>query len=155
MKITSIILMFIFGLVTVIFFPIGFIYLNNYYSFPILTNIFLKPLGLIFILLGGGIDLHCIYLFFQKGKGTPVPIDPPKKLVIKDIYKYSRNPMYIVLMLIILGEFLFFGHLLLLFYLLLIFLSVNLMVIFYEEPTLKKKFGKNYLEYYKKTPRWL
>jgi protein-S-isoprenylcysteine O-methyltransferase Ste14 len=94
-------------------------------------------------------------MFYFIGKGTPVPIDPPKHLVIKGIYKRTRNPMYLSVLIIIFGYFLFFGHLALLMYLASLAGFFHLFVVLYEEPTLKKKFGKSYFRYLKEAPRWI
>ena len=155
MKFSSILLAFVFGLFILVVFPYLFIKLNLYLSLPIFTVTPLKILGVLFVLIGLSFHLYCIGLFRFIGKGTPVPTEPPKKLVIKGIYKYTRNPMYICLMIDLFGYFLFFGYSTLIFYFLIIGFSFHLFVISYEEPILKKQFGKDYIDYCKKTPRWL
>lgn len=155
MKPLSVFLAFIFGLFILLVFPYLFIKLNLYLSLPVLTVSLLKILGAFFILIGFTFHLYCIRLFRLFGKGTPVPIEPPKKLVVRGIYKYTRNPMYVCLSLDLFGYFLLFGHISLLLYLLIAWLSFHLFIIFYEEPILKIKFGKDYIDYCKNTPRWL
>ena len=105
--------------------------------------------------MGASFVLHSTFLFFSLGKGTPVPVEPPKKLVIKGLYKYTRNPIYIAYFLIFLGEFLLFGHILLFLYLLLAVIFFHTLVIYHEEPILKKRFGKSYHKYMEKVPRWI
>ena len=83
-----------------------------------------------------------------------MPVEPPKKLVISGLYKFSRNPIYLSYFLVLLGYFFFFGHLTLLVYFVLLVIKINLFIIFYEEPVLKKRFGKDFEEYLQKTPRW-
>lgn len=111
--------------------------------------------GTIFIFFGIVTWLHCVALFFSFGKGTPVPTNPPKILVTKGIYKYSRNPMYLSVLIILFGYFFLLGHLLLLLYPVLAALFFHLFITLYEEPTLEKKFGRDYIEYCNKIPRWL
>jgi protein-S-isoprenylcysteine O-methyltransferase Ste14 len=93
-------------------------------------------------------------LFLNIGKGTPFPNLPPKKLVVKGIYNYTRNPIFISYVVIFLSLFLILGHFLLLVYFILSIPFVHVHVIFIEEPPLRKRFGKSYLEYTKKVPRW-
>jgi len=104
---------------------------------------------------GGAMLLWCFWDFFAKGKGTPAPLDPPKKLVATGFYRYIRNPMYVALILILLGHFLWFKTIFLLAYIFAVFLAVHLFVMLYEEPTLRKKFGAAYEEYLQKVPRWI
>ena len=63
-------------------------------------------------------------LLIKEGKGSPIPSHPPKEFIVKGIYKYTRNPMVLGYILIVLGEYLFFGSTLLGIYVLLLFLSI-------------------------------
>jgi len=155
MKLITLLLALLYGLFVLAIFPLVFIKINDYFSFPIYSNSLIKYLGIVLIILGGLFWLYCINLFLLIGKGTPVPISPPKKLVVSGLYKLSRNPMYVNTLVILFGYFLFFGQISLLIYISLVFLFLHLFVIFYEEPTLKRKFGKDYFNYCNKVPRWL
>jgi len=93
--------------------------------------------------------------FAVTGKGTPAPIDPPKKFVAKGFYRWMRNPMYVGGFFILTGEALLYYFWPLLVYLVVVSVVVNLFVIYYEEPTLKKKFGRTYESYRKRVPRWI
>jgi protein-S-isoprenylcysteine O-methyltransferase Ste14 len=106
-------------------------------------------------LAGGVILLWSFWNFFRQGRGTPAPIDPPKELVAAGFYRYVRNPMYIGILLILMGYFLWFGFLSLLVYTAFAFLATHLFVVLYEEPTLKRKFGAAYEEYLRRVPRWI
>jgi protein-S-isoprenylcysteine O-methyltransferase Ste14 len=106
-------------------------------------------------LMGSVIILRCFWDFTFRGRGTPVPADPPKELVVTGFYRYVRNPIYVGVILIFLGHFLWFGYWSLLTYTLLSFLGVHLFIVLYEEPALKKKFGASYEEYLKNVPRWI
>ena len=106
-------------------------------------------------LIGSLIILWCFWDFTFKGHGTPMPSDPPKELVVTGPYRYVRNPIYVGVVLIFLGHFLWFGYWALLLYTVLAFIGVHLFVVLYEEPTLKSKFGTAYEDYRKKVPRWI
>lgn len=106
-------------------------------------------------LLGGVVLLWSFWNFFHDGRGTPAPIDPPKELVAVGFYRYLRNPMYGGIFLILLGHVLWFQFISLIVYLVIVFAIVHSFVIFYEEPTLKQKFGEAYEKYREKVPRWI
>ena len=106
-------------------------------------------------LVGGVILLWSFWNFLVQGRGTPAPIDPPKELVAVGFYRYVRNPMYVSVLAIIIGHFLWFGFWNLLIYAVIVFLAFNTFVTYYEEPTLMRKFGKSYEDYIRKVPRWI
>ena len=115
----------------------------------------LHCIGLIVFIPGLFIMLKCILQFAFEGKGTLSPADPTKHLVVKGLYKYSRNPMYIGVLLILLGEWIFFQLHAMLIYTFLIFILFNLFILFVEEPRLKKDFKNDYEVYCKKVRRWI
>jgi len=106
-------------------------------------------------LIGSIILLWSFWNFLKQGSGTPAPIDPPKELVAVGFYRYTRNPMYVGVLLVIIGHFLWFGFWYLLIYAMFIFFAFNTFVAYYEEPTLRKKFGAAYEDYCQRVPRWL
>ena len=106
-------------------------------------------------LIGSLMILRSFWDFTFKGRGTPVPSDPPKELVITGFYRYVRNPIYVGVLLIFLGHFLWFGYWALLIYTVFAFIGVHSFVVLYEEPTLKRKFGTSYEDYLKRVPRWI
>lgn len=106
-------------------------------------------------LIGSLIVLSCFWNFTFRGRGTPVPIDPPKELVVTGPYRYVRNPIYLGVLSIFLGHFLWFGYRALLIYTMLASIGVHLFIVLYEEPTLKRRFGTAYEEYLKRVPRWI
>ena len=112
-------------------------------------------LGLLPIAAGALLYCWCAWDFTFAGEGTPAPFDPPKKLVARGPYRYLRNPMYLAVCLVVTGEALLFQSTRLLNYLVFIFLGFNVLVIFYEEPTLRRKFGESYERYCKSVARWL
>lgn len=101
------------------------------------------------------VTCHCIFKFATDGRGTLSPVDPTRRLVIKGLYKYSRNPMYVGVMMILVGECLFTLNLNLVFYSMLIFIAFNQFIIYREEPRLTKDFGEAYIVYQKQVRRWI
>lgn len=155
MKFKSFLLaLFVFS-IQFILLPLLFVYLNSLFNLPVYSNLTLKIIGLSLIVLGILIFSYCFGLFKIFGKGTPVPIEPPKELVIQGIYKYTRNPIFIAYILIWYGLFFILGHLLLLFSAIVLMFIIHLGVVFYEEKSLMKRFGESYKDYCKKVPRWL
>lgn len=118
---------------------------------PGLLALFSSP----FWLVGGLVLLWSFWNFLNEGHGTPAPIDPPRQLVLKGFYQYVRNPMYISVIFILIGHFLWSGYWFILVYAGLAFLVTHLFVIFYEEPALKRKFGAAYEDYLTRVPRWI
>jgi protein-S-isoprenylcysteine O-methyltransferase Ste14 len=154
MKIKTFILALAFGSVITAFFILA-IGLNIRLGLPIFSRSLLNLLGLIFILLGVSIHLSSVYFFKFIGRGTPVPIEPPRKLVRFGLYRFTRNPMYLGIFSMILGGFFFLGHLLLLVYAFLFLIIIHLYVVFVEEPKLIERFGEDYLNYMQSVPRWI
>lgn len=111
--------------------------------------------GLLPLLLGIGLYFWCAGAFTFFGKGTPAPIDAPKFLVREGPYQWVRNPMYIAVLSVIIGEAILFHSLLLVGYALFVWVVVHLFVVFVEEPSLRSKFGGNYETYLHTVPRWL
>lgn len=97
----------------------------------------------------------CILEFARSGRGTLSPVDPPRNLVIRGPYRYVRNPMYLSVTLIVLGEVLLTRSRGLLAFWALWFAAVNLFVLAYEEPTLRSQFGAGYERYSAAVGRWL
>jgi protein-S-isoprenylcysteine O-methyltransferase Ste14 len=106
------------------------------------------PLGILGV-------LWCFWDFTYRGRGTPLPTDPPKELVVSGLYQHVRNPIYVSVITILMGHFVWFGSLALLVYTGLAFVGTHLFVTLYEEPALRKRFGGTYDEYLTKVPRWI
>jgi len=105
-------------------------------------------------LLGIGVLLVCVWNFFQAGRGTLAPFDPPKQLVVRGLYRFTRNPMYNGVTALLLGEAWFFQSSGLFQYTLAIFIMFHLMVVIYEEQALETQFGESYRAYRAAVPRW-
>jgi len=111
--------------------------------------------GLVAIALGASILIRCIVDFARVGRGTLAPVDPPLTLVIRGLYRYVRNPMYVGVVVVLLGESALFGSTSLLLYTVVFFLLANLFVMIYEEPSLRARFGESYEQYRRSVGRWI
>ena len=98
--------------------------------------------------------IECFARFATRGLGTPAPIAPTRHLVVTGLYRHVRNPMYVGVLAAILGQALAFGSRSLLWYALVVFGLVHLFVVAYEEPTLRKQFGGEYVRYGQNVRRW-
>jgi protein-S-isoprenylcysteine O-methyltransferase Ste14 len=112
-------------------------------------------LGLLCIAVGAILLAACIVEFARSGRGTLSPVDPPRHLVVRGLYRYVRNPMYLSVTLIILGEALIARSGAIAEYWVFWFLAVNLFVMGYEEPALSHRFGASYDEYRQHVGRWI
>lgn len=112
-------------------------------------------LALLLLGLGAAIFLRCAWDFVVAGKGTPAPIDRTERLVIRGLYRYSRNPMYVGVLSTIAGWAALFGAGILAAYGAAWFIAFSLFVRFHEEPYLTREFGDEYLAYRKRVGRWL
>jgi protein-S-isoprenylcysteine O-methyltransferase Ste14 len=104
---------------------------------------------------GGAVYLRCVWDFAVFGRGTPAPIDPPKRLVVRGLYRYLRNPMYVGVLTTILAWAVLFRAPLLLLYAFGVGAVCHTFVVLYEEPHLRKIFGKPYDDYCSRVGRWL
>jgi protein-S-isoprenylcysteine O-methyltransferase Ste14 len=93
--------------------------------------------------------------FALQGRGTPAPVAPTAELVTGGFYRYVRNPMYVAVLAIILGQALAFGSLAVLIYGVIVFGTVHAFVVAYEEPTLRDTYGASYDAYVAAVPRWI
>jgi protein-S-isoprenylcysteine O-methyltransferase Ste14 len=113
-----------------------------------------QVVGMVVAIGGGAIALWCILSFAVVGRGTPAPFDPPRWLVVRGPYALVRNPMYIGAGLALGGASLFYQSLPLLGYAAGFFLVTHLFVVLYEEPTLRRTFGRDYESYCGRVGRW-
>ena len=107
------------------------------------------------MLLGGAALIECFVRFAWSGFGTPAPIAPPQRLVVTGLYRHVRNPMYVAVVALVLGQALFFGETRLLLYGAAGWLVFHLFVLAYEEPVLRRLFPDDYERYAAAVPRWL
>jgi protein-S-isoprenylcysteine O-methyltransferase Ste14 len=93
--------------------------------------------------------------FVIVGRGTLVPAVPTERLVVSGFYRRVRNPMYTGLLVVLAGEAILFESRDLVLYIAAIWLGTHLFVCFYEEPTLTRRYGVEYLRFKKHVPRWI
>ena len=110
--------------------------------------------GLIPLALGACIYFRCAWDFVVAGKGTPAPIDPPRELVVRGLYRWVRNPMYLGVLLVLFNEAWVLGSLAVAGYAAAVFLAFHAFVTLYEEPALRRRFGEAYADYCATVPRW-
>ena len=114
-----------------------------------------RGIGVAPLIAGTVLLLWCVRDFYVAGKGTLAPWTPPRRLVVVGLYRWSRNPMYLSVSLILLGWAIWFMSSTLLWYALGIMLAFHLRVVFFEEPWLERTHGEGWLEYRARVPRWL
>lgn len=105
-------------------------------------------------LVAAGVLLYCVWGFAAHGRGTLAPIDPPRTLVVRGLYRHTRNPMYLAVLTVMLSEALFFRSVVLLIYAGLCSVAFHLFVVYGEEPQLRTRFGPAYEDYCRTVPRW-
>jgi len=118
------------------------------------------PLGVrtcgMLLVAGGAISVvEAFVRFVRRGEGTPAPVAPPRQLVVTGQYRYVRNPMYVALVAVVLGQAALLGNDGLVAYAALLLALFHLRVITYEEPELQKLFGTEFTTYRQGVPRWL
>lgn len=106
--------------------------------------------------LGFAVALRCIWDFGWTGRGTPAPVAPPQRLVVVGFYRHVRNPMYEGFAAGWIGLWIVFGHasIAAIAAVAAVALAIHLFVFFYEEPTLRGKFGEDYEQYCQNVGRW-
>ena len=104
---------------------------------------------------GLAVSAWVVVAFATRGKGTPAPNAPTTELVQSGLYRYSRNPMYVGALLIVLGYPLWFQSLALVFYWFAVLLFFHMVIVVYEEPSLERRFGQAWTAYRRRVPRWL
>jgi protein-S-isoprenylcysteine O-methyltransferase Ste14 len=110
--------------------------------------------GMLLAAAGAALALSCVLTFALVGKGTPAPFDPPRRLVVRGPYRFVRNPMYIGAALAMTGAAIYYRSVALLAYVGVFLLVTHLFVMAYEEPTLRRIFGKDYEAYCARVGRW-
>ena len=154
MKIKTFLLLMLVIFIQLFLLPWIMIHYNHNLGLPTVQIPILQYLGVLLVIPCAIVILHCKRIFRIVGKGTPVPIEPPKEFVASGLYKFVRNPMYVSYITIYFALCFISGSLLLLFFTLLCIPAVHLAVVLIEEPSLEKRFGNTYLEYKKRVKRW-
>ena len=112
-------------------------------------------LGFIPLSLGLALYIACATGFVVEGRGTPAPIDPPRALVVHGPYRWVRNPMYVAILGILLGEVMLSPSARLLAYAAVVWGAFHLFITLYEEPKLASLFGDEFADYRARVPRWI
>lgn len=112
-------------------------------------------LGVLLIVAGLPLLLDSFARFALKGLGTPAPVFPTRHLVVSGLYRYVRNPMYVAVAGVILGQGLLFGDVRVLGYGVFVWLGFHLFVVLYEEPVLRRSFGAEYETFCANVGRWV
>jgi protein-S-isoprenylcysteine O-methyltransferase Ste14 len=112
-------------------------------------------LGLLPLVVGLALLLWCVRDFYVAGKGTLAPWSPPKNLVTVGLYRFSRNPMYVAVSLMLAGWSLALASLTIAIYAVFVIAAFHLRVVFGEEPWLARTHGAAWDEYKARVPRWL
>ncbi|WP_405485368.1 methyltransferase family protein [Nocardia sp. NBC_00511] len=121
-----------------------------------LSHVVVIPVaGVVLIVAGLPVLLQAIYRFAAEGSGTPAPVAPTQRLVVGGPNRFVRNPMYLAVVSIIIGQALLLGQAAVLWYGLVVALGQALFVRFYEEPALSRRFGSDYDDYRAAVPAWL
>lgn len=150
-KVAAILLL---GLVLVLG-PMGMIRLNEAWGWPRWRVLAGQVIGGGLIVGAVAVWLYSSSLFSRIGGGTPFVVDPPKRLVTVGLYRYSRNPIYVAHLAFLCGWFLIFGHLTLLLYAAVWSVVIHAVIVRWEEPQLRARFGEDFVRYTRSVPRWL
>ena len=110
--------------------------------------------GSILVAVGVLVLVQAFARFVVEGLGTPAPMAPTERLVVGGLYRHVRNPMYLAVAAIILGQALALGQAVLLAYVVAFAVAVAAFVRWYEEPTLRRRFGEQYEAYRRAVPGW-
>ena len=113
-----------------------------------------QPFGLVPLVVGCVALLWCVRDFYVSGRGTVAPWAPPVHLVVIGLYRYTRNPIYIAVTLLLLGWAVSFGLRGLFIYTIIVAVGFHLRVVFGEEPWLARTHGAQWQEYARRVPRW-
>jgi protein-S-isoprenylcysteine O-methyltransferase Ste14 len=140
------------GIVTVL---LPYLLLNSRFQLAAVKLSGFRYAGIVSMLVGACFYLWCAWDFTFVGEGTPAPFDPPKRIVVTGLYRFVRNPIYVAVILVVVGEAIFFESIMLLIYALILFLGFDLWVRYYEEPGLKRRFGESYVDYCRRVSRWI
>jgi len=114
-----------------------------------------RVLGGVLIVAGVPGLLDSFARFALEGLGTPAPIAPPQKLVVTGLYRYVRNPIYIAVVSVILGQALLFCDVRLVWYGAGLWVFFHAWVVMVEEPALQQTFDTEYERFRTHVPRWI
>jgi len=129
--------------------------LTDHYRLPLSMVPGFVPVGWVLVAGAAVVLLHAFARFALEGFGTPAPVAPTERLVIGGIYRHVRNPMYVAVLSIILGQALLFSSWVVIAYGAIVGAAMVSFVRLYEEPTLARRYGAEYEAYRRAVPGWL
>ena len=121
---------------------------------PLLGWAGFRVVGVVLIAAGAPVLLAAIVRFVRQGRGVPAPVLTARHLVVTGLYRYVRNPMYVAVVSVIVGQGLLFGSGAVLRYALVVALGFHVFVLLHEEPSLRRRFGAEYEAYCRGVRRW-
>jgi protein-S-isoprenylcysteine O-methyltransferase Ste14 len=110
--------------------------------------------GGVVIAVGAAVLIGAFAQFAVDGLGTPAPVAPTERLVVRGLYRYVRNPMYLAVLAVITGQALLLGRPILLLYAAIVGAASAAFVHWYEQPTLARRYGAQYDAYRQAVPGW-
>ena len=114
-----------------------------------------RVMGAVLIAVGVPVLLAAIVRFVRQGRGIPTPVLPARHLVVTGLYRHVRNPMYVAVVSVIVGQGLLFASQAVLRYALVVAAGFHLFVLLHEEPSLSRRFGAEYEAYRRAVRRWI
>jgi protein-S-isoprenylcysteine O-methyltransferase Ste14 len=115
----------------------------------------LRILGVVVLVAGGALVVETTARFALQGRGTPAPWAPPERFVERGSYRFVRSPMYLGVLLLVVGQALLLGREILFAWAVAAWLIFTAFLAFYEEPQLSRRFGESYEDYRRRVRRWL
>ncbi len=113
-----------------------------------------RAAGVAVIAAGAAVLLDAFARFAVDGLGTPAPVAPTERLVVRGPYRYVRNPMYLAVLAVITGQALLLGRPVLLVYAAVVGAAFAAFVHWYEQPVLARRYGAEYEAYRRAVPGW-
>ena len=115
----------------------------------------LRILGVVVLAAGGALVLETTARFALQGRGTPAPWAPPERFVERGSYRFVRSPMYLGVLLLVVGQGLLLGREILFVWAVAAWLIFTSFLALYEEPQLRRRFGASYDDYRRRVRRWI
>jgi len=115
----------------------------------------LRILGIVVLLAGGALVLETTARFALQGRGTPAPWAPPERFVEHGSYRFVRSPMYLGVLLLVVGQALLLGQEILYAWAAAAWLIFTSFLVLYEESQLRRRFGDSYDDYRRRVRRWI
>lgn len=122
---------------------------------PLLGLGFTRWIGALLFVAALPLFIQFLLRFVTEGRGTPAPVAPTEHLVVGGPFRWVRNPGYVAVLGLVVGQGLFFANTSLLLYAASLAVAFHVFVLLYEEPTLRRQFGSEYEQYCRRVPRWI